>query len=171
MISQFPQIAQGVLELLDRCQTRSGRSSPCGDGPEKGLYYDAAPLLGDDTRGSYWGLAPLTPVPHAAEVLTSVHTACGRMQQIRTDEHEIVLAVATNPTSFNAMLRTLQAAGEPRHLLSAVSNTPIDGEDFGWLWNVDFESVVPRLDRVTVSGRRADELATRLKYAGIDSNQ
>ena len=41
------------------------------------------------------------------------------------------------------MLRTLHAAGEPRHLLAAFSNTLIDGEDFGWLWDVDFESAAP----------------------------
>ena len=56
----------------------------------------------------------------------------------------------------------------PRHLLIAVSNTLVDGEDFGWLWDVDFEAMVPRLRAVTVSGLRADELANRLKYAGLD---
>ena len=56
----------------------------------------------------------------------------------------------------------------PRHLLIAVSNTLVDGEDFGWLWDVDFESAVPRIEAATVSGLRADELANRLKYAGLD---
>jgi UDP-N-acetylmuramyl tripeptide synthase len=111
------------------------------------------------------------PVPHAVTSLSSVRTAFGRMQQIQTGEHEIVLAFAKNPTSFNAMLRTLRAANEPRHLLSAFSNTLIDGEDFGWLWDVDFESAAPNIDRVTVSGLRGDELATRLKYAGVDPKQ
>jgi lipid II isoglutaminyl synthase (glutamine-hydrolysing) len=49
-----------------------------------------------------------------------------------------------------------------------VSNTLVDGEDFAWLWDVDFESAASRLERVTVSGTRADELANRLKYAGVD---
>ncbi len=111
------------------------------------------------------------PVPQAAQSLAEVRTAFGRMQQIQAGEHEIVLAFAKNPTSFNAMLRTLHAAGEPRHLLTAFSNTLIDGEDFGWLWDVDFESAAPELDRVTVSGLRADELANRLKYAGVDPKQ
>jgi UDP-N-acetylmuramyl tripeptide synthase len=130
-----------------------------------------APLFDDDTPASFAGPAPVMPASNAAQALTSVHTAFGRLQQIRADEHEIALAFANDPASFNAILRTLQAAGEPRHLLSAVSNTLIDGEDFGWLWNVDFESVVLGLDRVTVSGLRADELATRLKYAGVDPKQ
>jgi len=49
----------------------------------------------------------------------------------------------------------------------ALSNTKVDGEDFGWLWDVDFESISGSVDRVTVSGLRADEVATRLKYAGV----
>ena len=52
-----------------------------------------------------------------------------------------------------------------------MSNTRVDGEDFGWLWDVDFEGVVPRLVDVTVSGLRGDELATRLKYAGLDESR
>ncbi len=110
-------------------------------------------------------------VPHAAESLAQVRTAFGRMQLIDAAGRDVVLAFAKNPTSFNATLRTLRGAGEPRHLLTAFSNTLIDGEDFGWLWDVDFESIAPELDRVTVSGLRSDELATRLKYAGVDPKQ
>jgi UDP-N-acetylmuramyl tripeptide synthase len=49
-----------------------------------------------------------------------------------------------------------------------VSNTLVDGEDFAWLWDVDVESVAPRILDVVVAGTRADELATRLKYGGVD---
>jgi UDP-N-acetylmuramyl tripeptide synthase len=110
-------------------------------------------------------------VPHAEGSLAGVRTAFGRMQLIEAEGREIVLAFAKNPTSFNAMLRTLGAVDEPRHLLTSFSNTLIDGEDFGWLWDVDFESAAAHLDRVTVCGLRSDELATRLKYAGVDPKQ
>jgi lipid II isoglutaminyl synthase (glutamine-hydrolysing) len=108
------------------------------------------------------------PVRRAATSLATVHSAFGRMQRIDADGRELVLAFAKNPTSFNATLRTLRAADEPRYLLTSFSNTLIDGEDFGWLWDVNFESAAPYLERVTVTGLRSDELANRLKYAGID---
>jgi lipid II isoglutaminyl synthase (glutamine-hydrolysing) len=134
--------------------------------PQPGVHvaYNAAAAI-----AICWALG--IKVPHAAESLASVRTAFGRMQVIDADGREIVLAFAKNPTSFNAMLRTLGAVGEPRHLLTSFSNTLIDGEDFGWLWDVDFESAAPQLDRVTVCGLRSDELATRLKYAGVDAKQ
>ena len=47
----------------------------------------------------------------------------------------------------------------------------MDGEDFGWLWDVDFESMAPLVERVVVSGTRADELANRLHYAGVSAGQ
>ncbi len=78
-----------------------------------------------------------------------------------------MLAFAKNPTSYNTTLRALATEDEPKQLLIAASNTLVDGEDFGWLWDVDFESMAPKVDRVVVSGTRADELANRLHYAGV----
>ncbi len=105
---------------------------------------------------------------HAAESLASVKPAFGRLEQIQAGDRRIVLGFTKNPTSYNTTLATLATSNEPSHLLAAVSNTLVDGEDFAWLWDVDFESAASRLERVTVSGTRADELANRLKYAGVD---
>jgi lipid II isoglutaminyl synthase (glutamine-hydrolysing) len=111
------------------------------------------------------------PVPHASTSLASVRPAFGRMEHIHAGGYDMVMAFAKNPTSFNTTLRTLEPAGEPRHLLTAFSNTLVDGEDFGWLWDVDLESIADRLQQVTVSGLRCDELATRLKYAGVAADR
>jgi UDP-N-acetylmuramyl tripeptide synthase len=111
------------------------------------------------------------PVPHASASLASVQPAFGRMEHVHAAGRDIVVVFAKNPTSFNTTLRTLDQAGEPRYLLTAFSNTLVDGEDFGWLWDVDLESIAERLQYVTVSGLRCDELATRLKYAGVPAER
>jgi UDP-N-acetylmuramyl tripeptide synthase len=111
------------------------------------------------------------PVPHASTSLASVQPAFGRMEHVHAAGRDIVVVFAKNPTSFNTTLRTLDQAGEPRYLLTAFSNTLVDGEDFGWLWDVDLESIAERLQYVTVSGLRCDELATRLKYAGVPAER
>jgi lipid II isoglutaminyl synthase (glutamine-hydrolysing) len=131
--------------------------------PQAGVHiaYDAAAAVAG-------ALALGVTLDHAASALTDLRPAFGRLEVIDADGREIVLSFAKNPTSFNATLHTLAGAGEPRHLLVAVSNTRVDGEDFGWLWDVDFEGVVDRIESVIVSGRRGDELATRLKYAGLE---
>ena len=46
-----------------------------------------------------------------------------------------------------------------------------DGTDISWIWDADFEKLVSmgdRLHRVVVTGIRADEMAMRFKYAGLD---
>ncbi len=36
-----------------------------------------------------------------------------------------------------------------------------------WIWDVDFEPVLERAERIVVSGERAAELALRFTYAGF----
>ena len=45
-----------------------------------------------------------------------------------------------------------------------------DGRDISWIWDADFELLAGRADRVVCSGTRAEELALRLKYAGVDAS-
>jgi len=54
-------------------------------------------------------------------------------------------------------------------VLAAHSTTPVDGQDYAWLWDVDLEQLVPRLASLIVSGNRADEVVLRFKYAGVSS--
>jgi UDP-N-acetylmuramyl tripeptide synthase len=42
-----------------------------------------------------------------------------------------------------------------------------DGRDISWIWDADFELLADRARRITCSGTRAEELALRLKYAGV----
>ena len=111
------------------------------------------------------------PLDHAAESLASVGPAFGRLEKIDAGGKMVILAFAKNPTSYNTTLRALATEGEPRQLLIAASNTLVDGEDFGWLWDVDFESMAPKVERAVVSGTRADELANRLHYAGVPAGR
>lgn len=49
-----------------------------------------------------------------------------------------------------------------------------DGTDISWIWDVDFERVAACSDKysgIYVSGVRADDMALRLKYAGIPEDR
>ena len=49
-----------------------------------------------------------------------------------------------------------------------------DGKDVSWIWDVDFEKLADmsdKLDMLIVSGMRADDMALRLKYAGIPTDR
>jgi lipid II isoglutaminyl synthase (glutamine-hydrolysing) len=163
-------VAVTSLQVVGLDRTRCEISTPSGrlslDIPQSGVHiaYDAAAAI-----AILVGLG--MPLDHAAESLASVGPAFGRLEKIDADGRTIVLAFAKNPTSYNTTLRALATEGEPRHLLIAASNTLVDGEDFGWLWDVDFETMAPKVERAIVSGTRADELANRLHYAGVPSGR
>ncbi|MEX2025155.1 MAG: DUF1727 domain-containing protein, partial [Thermoleophilaceae bacterium] len=52
----------------------------------------------------------------------------------------------------------------------ALNDRIADGRDVSWIWDADFELLAGRVRRVTCSGTRAEEMALRLKYAGIDAD-
>ncbi len=55
---------------------------------------------------------------------------------------------------------------EPLHLLAALNDRTADGRDVSWIWDVDYEPLLPRIAHLTVSGDRAHDLALRFRYAG-----
>jgi UDP-N-acetylmuramyl tripeptide synthase len=54
------------------------------------------------------------------------------------------------------------------HLLIAINDNYADGTDVSWLWDADFERMAGRVERAVVSGTRVDDMAVRLKYAGVE---
>jgi UDP-N-acetylmuramyl tripeptide synthase len=165
-----PDVAVTSLEVLGLDRTRCEIRTPTGrlvvEVPQSGVH------IAYDVAGAVAILVGLgISLEHAAESLSSVGPAFGRLEKIDADGTTIILAFAKNPTSYNTTLRALATEEEPRQLLIAASNTLVDGEDFGWLWDVDFESMAPLVERAVVTGTRADELANRLHYAGVPAGK
>lgn len=93
--------------------------------------------------------------------------AFGRVERIRLEGKELFLALVKNPVGFNEVLSTiLREAGE-RHVMIVINDKFADGTDVSWLWDVDFEMLAGRVDFAVVSGLRAEDMAVRLKYAGV----
>jgi lipid II isoglutaminyl synthase (glutamine-hydrolysing) len=65
-------------------------------------------------------------------------------------------------------VRTLVAGGAPSLAVIALNDGIADGRDVSWIWDVDFEPLLERLERLVATGDRAAELALRAKYAGFD---
>jgi UDP-N-acetylmuramyl tripeptide synthase len=76
-----------------------------------------------------------------------------------------------NPAGANEVLRTLALEGAELDLFGVLNDRTADGRDVSWIWDADFELLAPRVARVTCSGTRADELALRLKYAGVPTDR
>jgi UDP-N-acetylmuramyl tripeptide synthase len=93
--------------------------------------------------------------------------AFGRFERIAVGERRILVLLVKNPAGANEAVRTLLAGGAPRLALLALNDEIADGRDVSWIWDVDWEPLLERLERVLVTGERAAELALRCKYGGF----
>jgi UDP-N-acetylmuramyl tripeptide synthase len=99
--------------------------------------------------------------------------AFGRMEEVRIKGRRVFLALAKNPAGFNEVLRTIGADQGDKTLLIAINDNTADGKDVSWLWDVDFEVLAEEgaLRAVVASGIRAEDMALRLKYGGVDPSR
>lgn len=94
----------------------------------------------------------------------------GRMEVFPFRDGKIILTLVKNPTGFNQVLQTLAGLSKPLVLLIVINDLAADGRDISWLWDVDFEMLANNttgISRIICSGLRAEDMALRLKYAGI----
>lgn len=95
--------------------------------------------------------------------------AFGRGEHVALDGRDALLLLAKNPAGFNEVLRTVLLAEPAPVVLIAINDLIADGRDISWLWDVDFEMLRDRARHVVVTGIRAEDMALRLKYAGLES--
>ncbi|MGH3023815.1 MAG: MurT ligase domain-containing protein [Gaiellaceae bacterium] len=106
-----------------------------------------------------------------AEVCAGIgrfRAAFGRFERIPAGECAVLLLLVKNPAGANEVVRTLVAGGPPVLAVIALNDDIADGRDVSWIWDVDFEPLLEGLERVVATGSRAQELALRCKYGGLD---
>jgi lipid II isoglutaminyl synthase (glutamine-hydrolysing) len=119
------------------------------------------------------------PLETIAEGLASTRPAFGRAETValsvpdagagaKPATRELRIMLIKNPAGANEVLRTLMLEPGEHDLLGVLNDQTADGRDVSWIWDADFELLAGRVRRVTCSGNRAADLATRLKYAGVD---
>jgi UDP-N-acetylmuramyl tripeptide synthase len=107
------------------------------------------------------------PAGAAAAAISDVPAAFGRAEAISVDGRELVLLLAKNPAGANENVRTLLLDPGEHDLLVALNDRIADGRDVSWIWDVDWEPLLPRVRRLTATGERAYDLALRFRYAGL----
>jgi UDP-N-acetylmuramyl tripeptide synthase len=143
--------------------------------PLPGLYnvYNALAAVACSLRS---GIA----LEHVRAGLESVAAAFGRAETVTVAGRPLSILLIKNPAGANEVFRTLTAdrngaaraadapaTAGPLDLWIALNDGIADGRDVSWIWDADFELLAGRAGRVVCSGTRAEELALRLKYAGI----
>jgi lipid II isoglutaminyl synthase (glutamine-hydrolysing) len=113
-------------------------------------------------------LALGVPADDAAAGLARFSAAFGRFERITIGDRQLLLLLVKNPAGANEVVRTLVGGKAPAVAVIALNDQIADGRDVSWIWDVDFEPLVPGLDRLVATGSRAAELALRFAYAGLD---
>lgn len=158
-------VAAREIELRGLTASRFRLVTPDGDAAVElalpGLYnvYNA---LAASALATALGI----PVATICAGLESFSAAFGRFERIPAGGKRIVMLLVKNPAGANEVLRTLET-GIPPVLVLALNDAIADGRDVSWIWDVDFEPILPHVERVVATGDRAAELGLRLVYGGL----
>ena len=97
--------------------------------------------------------------------------ACGfgRMEKFDINGASLRMILIKNPAGCNQVLNFLAEVTEPFVFTACLNDRAQDGKDVSWIWDVDFEQLtqMENLDKILVSGIRADDMAMRFQYAGF----
>ncbi len=125
----------------------------------------------EDTRAAFGrGESVLVSVPGTAAPRAANAREDGSASGTRAahSRRELRILLVKNPAGANEVLRTLALEPGEHDLLGVLNDEIADGRDVSWIWDADFELLAGRVRMATCSGTRAADLASRLKYAGID---
>ena len=96
--------------------------------------------------------------------LNSYKSIFGRTEKKIISGHETLIQLIKNPTGASEVLKTVDLNSD---IIVAINDNFADGRDISWLWDSDFEQLKGAKKKVVASGLRANDVATRLKYAGV----
>ncbi len=98
----------------------------------------------------------------------------GRMENFDYRGKPVFLILVKNPTGFNEGLSALFFNQRKKDVFIAINDNDADGKDVSWLWDVDFEILgngQQFFNSFLCTGKRGEEMAVRLKYAGVPQDK
>ena len=116
--------------------------------------------------GELMGLDPAV----TAKSLSSFACGFGRMEKFQIHGVDVRMILIKNPAGCNQVLNFLTQIREPFVFVACLNDRMQDGRDVSWIWDVDFERLTDMREQIVsldVSGRRAEDMALRFKYAGF----
>ena len=102
------------------------------------------------------------------ENIKSFRVAFGRSEVKYLDGKRTLIQLIKNPIGANEVLKTVDLESD---ILVIINDNYADGRDVSWLWDADFSLLNGCKKEIVVSGIRANDMALRLKYAGIKQDK
>ena len=107
--------------------------------------------------------------------LSSVHSSFGRMEtfELGDKQNKVRMILVKNPAGCSQTIEYLCGLAEDFDLVICLNDRTADGHDISWIWDADYEKFAgnAHIRHFTVSGDRAEDLALRLKYAGVPAER
>ncbi|WP_281774561.1 Mur ligase family protein [Methanobacterium formicicum] len=132
--------------------------------PYEGIYnaYNCCAAL---TTALEVGL-PLDRVSHSIE---HFEYHLGRMENFQFPEKITKIALVKNPIGLSETINSVSLDERTKSMLFVLNDNPADGKDVSWIWDAEVEKMgnVKNIKKIYCSGRRAEDIALRLKYAGV----
>ncbi|MBN2015923.1 DUF1727 domain-containing protein [Candidatus Dojkabacteria bacterium] len=101
------------------------------------------------------------------KVFHSFIPAFGRGELVNVQGRSIKILLIKNPASFTANLSMLRSKSALK-LMIVINDEIADGRDVSWLWDSKVELLSEAdISWITVSGKRANDMLLRLKYAEV----
>ncbi len=107
------------------------------------------------------------PIHRLTDTLKHYSPAFGRVEKLPFG----YIFLIKNPAGATQVFETIAPNLKPTDtLLLALNDNLADGTDVSWIWDGEFEKLKVQSAKLKVicSGKRAEDLAVRLKYAGFD---
>jgi len=102
--------------------------------------------------------------------LEKYETLFGRSEKLSINSRTVIIQLIKNPAGASKSLVSL-ANSQCAKAIIAINDNFADGRDVSWLWDANFEVLSGMNASFIVSGQRAQDMAVRLKYAGIPENK
>lgn len=100
--------------------------------------------------------------------LKTFQVAFGRSEVKYLNGKKTLIQLIKNPIGANEVLKTVDLDS---NLLIIINDNYADGRDVSWLWDAEFEKIKDAKKEIIVSGIRANDMALRLKYAGVNTEK
>jgi len=94
----------------------------------------------------------------------------GRMENFEYRSKVIKIVLVKNPIGLTEVLNSITNDKRKKSVLFILNDNPADGTDVSWIWDSDVETLnnIENLEYIRCSGVRADDMALRIKYTGLN---
>ena len=102
------------------------------------------------------------------KAIDNYNAVFGRNEKIKINDTNVNINLIKNPTGASEVLNCIKDKKDAK-LLLILNDNYADGRDVSWIWDTNFELISNFKNDIYVSGKRAYDMALRLKYANIDT--